>query len=137
MNRNAILQLEHAAGLLASLGPLADTLAKDLTPMPDGQGTVADRFKATVLKLAPPMDQLWDAATGQAEAVTHAAVADEASEIIGQGNGKAALPAKQTVTAPKSVSAPHKPAIHTPAPVAPGRGPAGILPAPHRKTAGS
>ncbi|MGA2853891.1 MAG: hypothetical protein ABSE90_07170 [Verrucomicrobiota bacterium] len=93
MNRNAILQLEHAAGLLASLGPLADTLAKDLTPMPDGQGTVADRFKATVLKLAPPMDQLWDAATGQAEAVTHAAVADEASEIIGQGNGKAALPA--------------------------------------------
>jgi hypothetical protein len=80
VNANRILNLERAAGLLISFGPVAAELACDVTPMPDGSGTVADRFKAAVLKLAPPMDQLWDAAQGQAEAVTLAAVASEAAE---------------------------------------------------------
>jgi hypothetical protein len=123
MNANMILNFNRGIAILAFVAQNAENLAADQTPMPDGSGTIASRYRDCVDRLQAPAIRLTEA--GMPGAPANAAMPAEVA-----GNG---APAKTTLSEPATIQA----AAPTPAPLTPGRGPAGILPPPFRKMAGS
>jgi len=79
-NANSIVYLERAVASIEFLATDADALSLDLSPMPDGSGIIADRFRACVLKLEAPGEKLLKAITNQQRKVMDSAVIAEAAD---------------------------------------------------------
>ena len=141
-NANKILDLERAIGILISVGPIALQLAKDVSPMPDNRGTVADRFRAAMIRLDAVGPDFGEAFDGQIETIEKEAIAAEAAENP-PPPGKTAVakptPAAKAVSGgaktPGTVQKPVVASLAHKAP-APGQGPAGIQPPTFRRIAG-
>lgn len=127
---NEILNLERAAAGFLHVSQFAALLAADLSPMPDGHGTVADRFKTAIESMEKPANAILQALDGQADAIQNNAIAQEAAEPpVMAIRAPAPPPASLPQSVPENAPAP--------AVARPGTGPRGIIPAGRRRMAGS